>query len=123
MRSPSQDHADAGSLTYALLGSKRYAILTSLLFLIPPSQPTLNAVPYTEPFAALCTFLGMYLYVTRQWAAAAGAWAFGSGFRAQGIVLGAGFFGWEFVLGAWSAGRLSVRVGQSLSSSTAILIE
>ncbi|KAK4703367.1 GPI mannosyltransferase 2, partial [Phenoliferia sp. Uapishka_3] len=50
-------------LTLALHPSRSFALLTVVLFLLPPSPPTLNAIPYTEPFFALTTFLGMLLNV------------------------------------------------------------
>lgn len=95
-------------LSIALLHDESYALVVSLLYLIPPSPATLNAVPYTEPFAAFFTFLGMLLFVKKRNLSAALVWCIGSGFRAQGIILGLGFFGWRFILGAWRdpAGRL-----------------
>lgn len=75
-----------------------FAATTALLFLLAPSRPTLHAVPYTEPFAALFTFLGMLLFLQNQDLAAAVSWACGSAFRAQGIILGVGFFGWKWIL-------------------------
>lgn len=84
--------------TLALTSSRPFALLTATLFLLPPSPPTLAAVPYTEPFAALLSFLGMWAFLRRRHLPAALAWGVGSGFRPQGVVLGLGFFGWRFVL-------------------------
>ncbi|GAA6054109.1 hypothetical protein NBRC10513_006125 [Rhodotorula toruloides] len=87
-----------------------FALTTALLFLLAPGRPTLHAVPYTEPFAALFTFLGMLLFYKNRDATAAVAWALGTTMRAQGVVLGLGFFGWKWVLRrTWdgtSSGRL-----------------
>ena len=75
-----------------------FAALTVIAFLLAPSRPTLHAVPYTEPFAAFFTFLGMLLFSRGRSFLAAVAWAMGSAFRAQGIVLGFGYFGWRYLL-------------------------
>ncbi|GAA5860133.1 hypothetical protein JCM8547_009195 [Rhodosporidiobolus lusitaniae] len=80
-----------------------FALLNSLLFLLAPSRPTIHAAPYTEPFSAFFTFLGMYLFSSpirglATEAAAAVAWGVGGLFRAQGAVLGPGFFGWRYML-------------------------
>ncbi|GAA6023198.1 hypothetical protein JCM8202_001024 [Rhodotorula sphaerocarpa] len=92
------------------------ASMAALLFLLAPSRPTLHGVPYTEPFAAFFTFLGMLLFLRdRDWSAAL-VWAVGSAFRAQGILLGFGFFGWKWILrktwfdGPGSAGRHTGRL-------------
>ncbi|KPV74089.1 glycosyltransferase family 76 protein [Rhodotorula graminis WP1] len=85
----------------------RHALLTALLFLFAPSRPTLHGVPYTEPFAALFTFGGMLLFAQGEDTLAAAAWAAGSAFRAQGAVLGAGFFGWRWILRRSFDGRKS----------------
>ena len=86
-------------LTLALHpSSPTFALVTATLFLLPPSPPTLNAVPYNEPFFALTSFLGMLLFARRQRLPAALVWAAGTLFRAQGIVLGPGFFGWHYLL-------------------------
>lgn len=74
------------------------ASMAALLFLLAPSRPTLHGVPYTEPFAAFFTFLGMLLFLRDQDLSAALVWAAGSAFRAQGILLGFGFFGWKWIL-------------------------
>ncbi|BGP34421.1 ER membrane glycoprotein subunit of the GPI transamidase complex-like protein [Rhodotorula toruloides] len=75
-----------------------FALTTALLFLLAPGRPTLHAVPYTEPFAALFTFLGMLLFYRNRDVLAAVVWAMGTTMRAQGVVLGLGFFGWKWVL-------------------------
>ena len=72
---------------------------------------TLSAVPYTEPFAAFFTFLGMLYFVQRRWILAALVWGLGGIFRAQGILLGMGFFGWHFILSqSWTNGVLQKKV-------------
>lgn len=82
-----------------------FAALATVSFLLAPSRPTLHAVPYTEPFASLFTFLGMSLFVRDQNFSASVAWAVGSLFRAQGVILGVGFFGWRYLLrGVWRDG-------------------
>lgn len=86
-------------LTRQLFPSRpKFAALTALMFLLAPSRPTLHAVPYTEPFAAFFTFLGMSLFSRGRSFLAAVAWAMGSAFRAQGIIIGFGFFGWRYLL-------------------------
>ncbi|GAA6057042.1 hypothetical protein JCM3770_005223 [Rhodotorula araucariae] len=86
-------------LTLRLFPSRpSFALVTSLLFLAAPARPTLHGVPYTEPFAALCTFGGLLLYFSGRDVPAALAWGAGAAFRAQGAVLGVGFFGWKWVL-------------------------
>lgn len=107
-------------LSIALFNNKEYALAVALLYFIPPSPSTLNAVPYTEPFAAFFTFLGMLLYTKKRNVAAAIVWCIGSGFRAQGILLGFGFFGWRFVLRAWkdADGRLMSRCDLPVRSLT-----
>ncbi|GAA5867644.1 hypothetical protein JCM3774_001543 [Rhodotorula dairenensis] len=75
-----------------------FAAFATAMFLLAPSRPTLHAVPYTEPFAALFTFLGMLLFLRKRDLLASVAWAAGSLFRAQGVVLGVGFFGWRYLL-------------------------
>ncbi|BGP13410.1 ER membrane glycoprotein subunit of the GPI transamidase complex-like protein [Rhodosporidiobolus nylandii] len=90
-------------LTLRLFPSRppSFALLTSLLWLLAPARATLHAVPYTEPFAALCTFGGMLLFSSSasagrkrwRWGKELGAalcWAMGSLFRAQGATLLAG---------------------------------
>ncbi|GAA5911269.1 hypothetical protein JCM6882_004081 [Rhodosporidiobolus microsporus] len=105
-----------------------FPLLTSTLFLLAPSRPTLHAAPYTEPFAALSTFGGMYFFAHSARSgearsggrrargkrvlgetAAALAWAAGSAFRAQGALLGVGFFGWRYILQRpFRSGRFSL---------------
>ncbi|GAA5836386.1 hypothetical protein JCM9279_000371 [Rhodotorula babjevae] len=95
-------------LTLAIFPSRpRHALPTALLFLFAPSRPTLHGVPYTEPFAALSTFGGMLLFAQGHDVRAAAAWAAGSAFRAQGALLGAGFFGWKWILRRSFDGRNS----------------
>ncbi|GAA5985201.1 hypothetical protein JCM10908_002567 [Rhodotorula pacifica] len=82
-----------------------FAATATILFLLAPSRPTLHAVPYTEPFSALFTFLGMLLFSRQRDLLASLAWAAGSTFRAQGVVLGVGFFGWQYLLhNVWKDG-------------------
>lgn len=105
--------------TLALTSSPSFSLLTSILFLLPPSPPTLAAAPYTEPFAALFSFLGMWGFLRRRHLPAALAWAAAGAFRPQCALLGLGFFGWRFVLeepvrrgkGRWS-GRVSLAGGR-----------
>lgn len=85
-------------LTLVLTSKQKFSLLTSILFLIPPSPTTLNSIPYTEPFSALFTFLGMYFYIKNRNLLAAIIWSLGTLFKAQGIILGIGFFGWKFIL-------------------------
>ncbi|GAA5892571.1 hypothetical protein JCM8208_005853 [Rhodotorula glutinis] len=95
-------------LTLTLIPPRpRHALLTALLFLFAPSRPTLHGVPYTEPFAALFTFGGMLLFSRGHDVSAAAAWAAGSAFRAQGALLGVGFFGWRYMLRRSFDGRKS----------------
>lgn len=94
-------------LTLEYSHSTSFSLTTALLLLVPPSPPTLNAVPYTEPFSALFTFLGMLYFLRRRWTVAAVCWAAGSAFRAQGVVLGVGFFGWQFILEPLRSRRLA----------------
>ncbi|GAA5880863.1 hypothetical protein JCM1840_003303 [Sporobolomyces johnsonii] len=97
-------------LTLLLLSSTPHALLTALLFLLAPARAVLHAVPYTEPFAAFFTFLGMLCFARGRHLLAALVWAAGTAFRAQGVVVGVGFFGWEFVLRrGWKGGRFSLR--------------
>ncbi|GAA5954473.1 hypothetical protein JCM21900_006818 [Sporobolomyces salmonicolor] len=87
-----------------------HALLAALLFLLAPARAVLHAAPYTEPFAALFTFLGMLCFARSRHLLAALVWAVGTAFRAQGLVVGVGFFGWKFVLRTgWKDGRFSLR--------------
>lgn len=107
------------SLTLTLFHSKQHALITSLLYLIPPSPPTALSVPYNEPIAACTTFLGMLAFARKQHLLAALAWSLGTAFRAQGIVLGVGFFGWWYLLERpvlRGNGQWSFRVSRSLPS-------
>ncbi|SCZ87535.1 BZ3500_MvSof-1268-A1-R1_Chr2-2g05001 [Microbotryum saponariae] len=76
----------------------QFAHITSLIYLFAPSPSTLHAVPYNEPFSAALSFLGMAFFFKQQYLLAAIAWGSGTAFRAQSIVLGLGFFGWECIL-------------------------
>ncbi|KAM0750807.1 hypothetical protein T439DRAFT_348085 [Meredithblackwellia eburnea MCA 4105] len=78
--------------------SANFPLLVAVLFLLSPSPATLHSAPYTEPFFAFTTFLGMLLYLRKQHLLASGVWGLGTMFRAQGVVLGVGFFGWKYVL-------------------------
>ncbi|SCV70371.1 BQ2448_1765 [Microbotryum intermedium] len=84
-------------LTLTLFDSQ-FAHLTSLIYLFAPSPSTLHAVPYNEPFSAALSFLGMACFFNRRYLFAAVVWGLGTVLRAQSIVLGLGFFGWEFFL-------------------------
>ncbi|GAA6033138.1 hypothetical protein JCM8097_002964 [Rhodosporidiobolus ruineniae] len=98
-------------LTFRLFPSspRSFALLSSTLFLLAPARATLHAVPYTEPFAALFSFGGMLAYSHGHDLGAALCWAAGSGFRAQGAVLGVGFFGWKYVVRRpFRSGRVSL---------------
>ncbi|KAI5478149.1 Dol-P-Man:alpha-1,6-mannosyltransferase, glycosyltransferase family 76 protein [Pseudohyphozyma bogoriensis] len=77
-----------------------FAFLSSLLFLLPPSPITLNAVPYTEPFFALTSFVGMEaaMRAKPRYLVAAAILGVGTLFRPQGIVIGVGLFGWRLLL-------------------------
>lgn len=109
------------SLTLRLSSSRSFALLTALLFLLPPSPPTLHSVPYTEPFAALFSIAGMLLHVQQRDLLAALCWAVGSGFRAQGIVLGVGFFGWRYLLERpWASGKLQLSVSRPCGERRAL---
>lgn len=98
-------------LSLELTRDKSFALLAASLFLIPASPATLNAVPYTEVFSALFTFVGMLYFLRRRLILASLCWSVGSIFRAQGIALGVGFFGWHYILvRPFLGGRFSVKV-------------
>ncbi|KAM0786696.1 hypothetical protein ACM66B_002140 [Microbotryomycetes sp. NB124-2] len=98
-------------LTLQVFRSHRMAMTTAVVYSVPPSWPTFHAVPYTEPFAALFTMLGMLLFVKHRSTLAAIVWASGTLFRAQGIVLGVGFFGWHYILRQpWGTGKLNIKL-------------
>lgn len=112
----------ASRLTRQLFPTRSdFAALTVVMFLLAPSRPTLHAVPYTEPFAAFFTFLGMLLFARSRSFLAAVAWAIGTVFRAQGVVLGVGFFGRRYLLqDVWKEGpgvsARQVRVSKDFDS-------
>ncbi|GAA5939639.1 GPI-anchor transamidase GPI18 [Sporobolomyces koalae] len=97
-------------LTTALSMPERYATITTALFLLAPARSVLHAVPYTEPFSALFTYAAMLAYVRHFDLLAAALFAGGTLFRAQGAVLGIGFFGWRYLLEApFQAKRFSIQ--------------
>ncbi|GAA6022403.1 hypothetical protein JCM10207_004755 [Rhodosporidiobolus poonsookiae] len=95
------------------LAPPSYALLAALLWLLAPSRPTLHAAPYTEPFATFFTFAGMLAFSSSRRGShllAALGWGLSSMFRAQGAVLGFGFFGWRYLLDRpFRHGRLSIQ--------------
>ncbi|KAK4047518.1 ER membrane glycoprotein subunit of the GPI transamidase complex-like protein [Microbotryomycetes sp. JL221] len=97
-------------LTLSVFDNRRLALATALIYTVPPSWPTFHAVPYTEPFAALFTLAGMLAFVHDKLVVASLIWAVGTLFRAQGIVLGVGFFGWKLLLRTpWRHGTFRLR--------------
>ncbi|GAA5995790.1 GPI-anchor transamidase GPI18 [Rhodotorula paludigena] len=86
-----------------------FAVTSAVLFLLAPARPVLHGVPYTEPFSAFLTFAGMLRYAQDADLAAALLWAVGTLFRAQGAVIGIGFFGWKFLLRHSFDGAVGVR--------------
>jgi len=98
-------------VTLGLSSSQKHSFATSIAFLLAPARAVLHAVPYTEPFAAFFTFAGMLAFVRRQNLSAALLFAFGSTFRAQGAVIGLGFFGWRYILKEpFRKNRVSIQV-------------
>ncbi|GAA6007329.1 hypothetical protein JCM10207_001590 [Rhodosporidiobolus poonsookiae] len=95
------------------LAPPSYALLAALLWLLAPSRPTLHAAPYTEPFATFFTFAGMLAFSSSRRGShllAALGWGLSSMFRAQGAVLGLGFFGWRYLLDRpFRRGRFSLK--------------
>ncbi|GAA5950293.1 hypothetical protein JCM3765_004492 [Sporobolomyces pararoseus] len=85
-------------LTLDLLKSPKYSIVTAILFLLAPARAVLHAVPYTEPFSAFFTFAAMLSFVRHQELLSSLLFACATLFRAQGAVLGLGFFGWRYIL-------------------------
>ncbi|GAA5898913.1 uncharacterized protein JCM6883_003469 [Sporobolomyces salmoneus] len=85
-------------LSFQLFRSREYSLATSILFLLAPARAVLHAVPYTEPFSALFTFAGMLSFIQHQDFLSSIMFACGATFRAQGAVLGLGFFGWRWIL-------------------------
>ncbi|WRT64086.1 uncharacterized protein IL334_001015 [Kwoniella shivajii] len=70
--------------TTSYLFNSRFAFLTTLLYLIPPTP--IPSLPYTEPLYALTTFTGLYLLtVKRQYLFSGIAFAASTGIRATGI--------------------------------------
>lgn len=82
-------------LTLELFGSKRFAILSSLIFAWNPAMAYLSSI-YTEPIFALLSFTGMLLFYRQSFHFAAIVWTAASCLRANGFLL-AGFF-WFRVL-------------------------
>lgn len=86
-------------LTLSLTGDRRFALISALLFCIPPA-PVILSVAYTEPFHALFSFVGMLAVADGQPLFGAFAFAAGTAFRANGF-LNAGFLIWYLVLQRW----------------------
>ncbi|GAA5863459.1 hypothetical protein JCM5353_001246, partial [Sporobolomyces roseus] len=109
-------------LTLELSSSRKHSFATSILFLLAPARAVLHAVPYTEPFAAYFTFAGMLAFVRhRNWFAAM-IFAVGSTFRAQGAMLGLGFFGWRYILEKpFQKNKISMQTLTSGVSKTTVL--
>ncbi|GAA6005245.1 hypothetical protein JCM11491_002633 [Sporobolomyces phaffii] len=105
-------------MTLHLSQSPTHSLVTSFLFLLAPARAVLHAVPYTEPLSAFFTFAGMYSFVSRRHVRSSILFACGTLFRAQGAVLGLGFFGWRYMLEQpFRAGRFSF---WKLATGTAI---
>ncbi|GAA5869590.1 hypothetical protein JCM16303_000518 [Sporobolomyces ruberrimus] len=98
-------------LTFKLSSSRQHSLVTTILFLLGPARAVLHAVPYTEPFSALFTFAGMLSFSHHADFVSSLCFAFATLFRAQGAVLGLGFFGWRYILERpFRANRLSLKV-------------
>ncbi|GAA5898936.1 uncharacterized protein JCM6883_003477 [Sporobolomyces salmoneus] len=97
-------------LSLHLFRSREYSLITSTLFLLAPARAVLHAVPYTEPFSALFTFAGMLTFIQHRDLLSSIMFACGATFRAQGAVMGLGFFGWRWILQRpFAANRLSLK--------------
>ncbi|GAA5823527.1 hypothetical protein JCM5353_006293 [Sporobolomyces roseus] len=109
-------------LTLELSSSRKHSFATALLFLLAPARAVLHAVPYTEPFAAFFTFAGMLAFVRHRNLFAALLFAVGSTFRAQGAMLGLGFFGWRYILEKpFQKSRFSMQILASGIARTTVL--
>ncbi|KAI0790691.1 GPI mannosyltransferase 2 [Abortiporus biennis] len=84
-------------LTLVLTKSTHFALLSSLLSLLPSSPVTLRYVPYTEPFFTYLSYRGMLFCARSQWFLAACSFSLASAFRSNGIMLG-GFIIWGLLL-------------------------
>jgi Gpi18-like mannosyltransferase len=82
-------------LSLYLLQSPSSSRKGSLLYVLAPA-PAIFSVPYTEPFFALFTFLGMLCISKRQHFFASLAFAASTCFRATGV-LNAGFLVWYLI--------------------------
>lgn len=93
-------------LTLLIFKSKRFARISSLLFIFNAASIQLSAM-YTEAPFALFTFAGLYAFYSRRKFVASLFWALASATRSNGIVL-IGFFVYDFLM-ILSNGRFYIR--------------
>ncbi|KAK9718297.1 ER membrane glycoprotein subunit of the GPI transamidase complex-like protein [Basidiobolus ranarum] len=77
-------------LSYSIFKKERFALITALCYCFTPSCMFMSSM-YTESLFSLLTFVGMDLYVHKQFWCAAVVWSLSSLTRSNGIVY-AGFF-------------------------------
>ncbi|KIK67109.1 glycosyltransferase family 76 protein [Collybiopsis luxurians FD-317 M1] len=77
--------------------SPNFALLVSLLSLLPSSPAALRLVPYTEPFFTYLSYRGMLYCAETKWFLATICFALASAFRSNGILL-SGFILWGLLV-------------------------
>ncbi|WVR05841.1 hypothetical protein IAU60_002867 [Kwoniella sp. DSM 27419] len=115
-------------LTAHVFPSRRFALLTSLLYLFPPSP--VPSLPYTEPTYAFLTFTGLYVLMAKQQYIISGlVFAAATGIRSTGVfnvftVMGFAVFGEASILDlSWGvlAKRLCTRSWRGVIPSILII--
>ncbi|KAG8903749.1 ER membrane glycoprotein subunit of the GPI transamidase complex-like protein [Tulasnella sp. 403] len=89
--------ADLYDLTLAVAGSPSFALLASLLSLLPLSPPSLLFAPYAEPFFTSLSYKGMLACTRKQWVKATVCFMLATAFRSNGVML-IGFLIWGLVV-------------------------
>ncbi|CAL1707970.1 unnamed protein product [Somion occarium] len=84
-------------LTLELTASPSFALLSSLLSLLPSSPATLRLAPYTEPFFTYLSYKGMLSCARARWTLAAIFFTLAGVFRSNGFML-SGFLLWGMVI-------------------------
>ena len=85
------------SLTLEYSSSPSFALLATLLSLLPLSPATVLYAPYAEPFFAALSFKGMLFAARRQWLKATLCFMASTSFRSNGILL-VGYLFWGLVV-------------------------
>ncbi|KAF9517551.1 glycosyltransferase family 76 protein [Hydnum rufescens UP504] len=91
---------DLYSLTLFHTKSAHFALLATLMSLIPSSPAVLMHGAYSEPFFAFFSFKGMLFCTKQNWLAAALCFAIATTFRANGLLL-CGYLAWGIVVSPW----------------------